>query len=384
MAAPAGTADTEYGIFLPIGNGGWIISETAPHPEATYDYNKKAAVLADAHGFDFIMSMGKWRGYDGSTDHWGRTLESMTMMSGLAEATERVKVWATIHTNLFNPAIAAKMYTTLQEISDGRAGMNIVVGSYADEFGQMGLWNEDLDHAARYRYTEEWTSLLERLWTEDSVTHQGEFFTLDDCRSRPHPNPAPTLISAGRSDTGLEFQARHCDGSFLTAQDLPGLREASLDVKARARKQGRSIRTYSMLTVIMDETDAAAEERRREYGRGADVDAIVNMKRSWGLPLDKALSLTAENPEDEAFQTTFVTGSPDTVTRRIREIVEYAELDGLMLIFPDYHADLAEFGEKVMPRLREADASAAAEADADAGTDAGAGATAVSGAEGSR
>ncbi|XKK36980.1 LLM class flavin-dependent oxidoreductase [Nocardiopsis sp. ARC36] len=355
MAAPGGapTADTEYGIFLPIGNGGWIVSETAPHPQATYEYNKKAAILAEAHGLDFVMSMGKWRGYDGATDHWGRTLESMTMMSGLAEATERVKVWATVHTNLFHPALAAKMYTTLQQVSGGRAGMNIVVGSYADEFAQMGLWRDDLGHADRYRYTEEWATVLRRLWTEDSVTHDGEFFQLDDCRSRPHPDPVPTLISAGRSDTGLDFQARHCDGSFLTAQDLPGLREASLDVKARADKRGRSIRTYSMLTVIMDETDAAAEERRLRYGRGADVDAIVNMKLSWGLPLDRALSLTSERPEDEAFQTPFVTGSPETVAGRIREMVEYAELDGLMLIFPDYHADLAAFGEQVMPRLRQ-------------------------------
>ncbi|GAA1093466.1 LLM class flavin-dependent oxidoreductase [Nocardiopsis metallicus] len=354
MAAPYGTpADaTEYGIFLPIGSGGWIVSETAPHPEATYEYNREAAVLAEAHGFDFVMSMGKWRGYGGTTAHWEHTLESMTMMAGLAEATERVKVWATVHTNLFHPALAAKMFTTLQEISGGRAGMNIVVGAYAREFEQMGLWRQDLDHADRYRYTEEWATALRRLWTEDSVTMDGEFLQLDDCRSLPHPAPPPTLIGAGRSPAGLGFQARHCDGSFLTAQDLPGLREASRRVKEGAEQQGRSIRTYSMLTVVMDETDAAAQARRAEFGRGADVEAIVNMKRSWGLPLEKALSLTADCPADEVFQTPFVTGSPETVAARVRELVEEAELDGLMLIFPDYHADLRAFGERVMPLLQ--------------------------------
>lgn len=343
---------TEYGIFLPIGNGGWIMSDTAPHPQATYDYNKKAAVLAEQHGFDFIMSMGKFRGYGGSTDHWGRTLESITLMSGLAEATERVKIWATIHTNLFNPAVAAKMYTTLQQISGGRAGMNIVVGAYADEFAQMGEWDTSRDHAARYRYTEEWVTALERLWTEDSVTMDGEFLHLTDCQSRPHPDTPPTLISAGRSPAGLDFQARHCDGSFLTADDLPGLRAASDDVKSRAIAEGRSIKTYSMLTVVLDETDAKAEARRKEYGRGADVEAIVNMKTSWGLPLDRALSMTAENPEDEAFQTAVVSGSPETVTERISELVDVTGVDGLMVIFPDYHADLPVFGEAVMPALR--------------------------------
>lgn len=360
MLTAPDAATTEYGIFLPIGNGGWIVSETSPRPEATYEYNRHAAVLADSFGLDFVMSMGKWRGYDGTTGHWEQTLESATMMSALAEATEHVKVWATVHTNLFHPVLTAKMFTTLQQASGGRAGLNIVAGSYAKEFEQMGLWAADLSHADRYRYTEEWTTALKRLWTERSVNHDGEFFRLDDCRSLPHPDPVPTLISAGRSDTGLDFQARHCDGSFLTAQDLPGLRDASRDVRARAADRGRRISTYSMLTVIMGETDAAAEALRLEYGRGADTEALVNMKRSWGLPLDRALSLTYERPEDEAFQTPFVTGSPETVAERIRETVEYAELDGLMLIFPDFHADLQAFGNRVLPLLRSRNTAGAA------------------------
>lgn len=351
--------ETEYGIFLPIGSGGWIVSETAPHPRADHAENRRAALRAERYGFDFVMSMGKWRGFGGTTDHWEHTLESLTMTATLAEATERVRLWATVHTNLFHPALTAKMMTTLQQASGGRAGLNLVAGSYADEFAQMGLWREDLSHSDRYAYTEEWASVLRRLWTEESVTHDGPFFSLKDCRSLPQPDPVPPLISAGRSARGLDFQARHCDGSFLTAEDLPGLRDASRDVRSRAADQGRSVRTYSMLTVVMDETDAAAEARRLELGRGADTEAIVNMKTSWGLPRDTALSLTAERPEDEAFQTPFVTGSPDTVAERINTLVETAELDGLMLIFPDYDTDLREFGEHVMPKLRSGAAGSA-------------------------
>ncbi|MBE2998078.1 LLM class flavin-dependent oxidoreductase [Nocardiopsis sp. HNM0947] len=352
MTATHPDPGTEYGIFLPIGNGGWIVSETAPHPQADYGANRQAAVDAERYGFDFAMSMGKWRGYGGATGHWEHTLESLTMTAALAEATERIELWATVHANLFHPALTAKMATTLQQASGGRAGLNIVVGAYAKEFAQMGLWREDLAHGDRYAYTEEWATVLHRLWTEDSVTHEGRFLSLEDCRSLPHPDPLPTLIGAGRSDRGLDFQARHCDGSFLTAQDLDGLRTASRDVRARAADRGRTVRTYSMMTVVMDETDAAAEARREELGRGADTEAIVNMKTSWGLPRDRALSLTAENPGDEAFQTPFVTGSPETVTERIGELVGEAELDGLMLIFPDYGADLRAFGEQVMPKLR--------------------------------
>jgi pyrimidine oxygenase len=60
------------------------------------------------------------------------------MMAGLAQATSRVKVWATIHTLLQNPAVAAKMIATLDQISGGRAGLNVVTGAYKGEFAQMG------------------------------------------------------------------------------------------------------------------------------------------------------------------------------------------------------------------------------------------------------
>ncbi|WP_328295801.1 LLM class flavin-dependent oxidoreductase [Kineococcus sp. NBC_00420] len=351
MNAPT-TAPTEFGIFLPIGNGGWIMSDTAPHPQATYEHNREAALAAERIGLDFVMSMAKWRGYGGRTDHWGETLESMTMMSALAEATHRVKVWATVHTNLFHPALVAKMFATLDQVSGGRCGMNVVVGAYEHEFSQMGQWRADFSHDDRYRYTEEWIDLVERLWTEDSVTARGEFFTLDDCQSRPHPAQRPTLIAAGRSAAGMRFQAAHCDGSFLTAEDLPGLRAASRDVKAMAALRGRSIKTYAMLTVVLAETDAAAQARFREYGRGYDAEAITNMKLSWGLPLERAMSMTAGDEAHEAFQTAVVVGGPDSVVRQIQEVVGETGLDGMMLIFPDYLPDLAAFGEQVLPALR--------------------------------
>jgi pyrimidine oxygenase len=350
----------EYGVFLPIGNGGWMLSTTAPHPEATYAYNKQVAVDAEEAGLDFIMSMAKWRGFGGTTDHWGRTLESMTMMSALAEATSRVKIWATMHANIHNPAVAAKMYTTLQEISGGRAGMNIVNGSYAEEFEQMGAWDSSMTHDARYRMTEEWTQAVTRLWDEESVTLDGEFFRLDDCESRPRPSVRPTIISAGRSTTGRAFQARYADGAFLGADSLEEMRDYSRDVHAQAGALGRDVKTYSMLTVVMEDSDAAAADKAREYGAGLDREALTKMRASWGIPLEQARAWAEGAQGEKAFQTPYITGSPDTVVTRIRDIVSTAELDGLMLIFPDYHADLPRFGTDALPALRALDAENAA------------------------
>lgn len=349
----------EYGIFLPIGNGGWMLSTTAPHPEASYAWNRRAALHAESIGLDFVMSMAKWRGFGGTTDHWGRSLESMTMMSALAEATTRVRIWATLHANVHNPAIAAKMLATLQDVSGGRAGMNIVNGSYAGEFEQFGLWDPQLSHQDRYRMTELWTEAVVRLWTEPSVTMHTPYFDLVDCESRPHPASRPTLISAGRSEDARRFQARYADGAFLAAESLDEMRMLSADVHARAEANGRVCRTYSMLTVVQDETDELAARKVYEWGAGLDRGALARMRRTWGVPEDQARAW-AEGAEGEAaFQTAYVAGCAGTVTEHIEYIVREADLDGLMLIFPEYDQDLLLFGETVLPALRAHDEAAA-------------------------
>ncbi|PWJ53621.1 pyrimidine oxygenase [Quadrisphaera granulorum] len=347
----------EYGIFLPIGNGGWMLSTTAPHPEASYAWNRRAAVTAEDSGLDFVMSMAKWRGFGGTTDHWGRSLESMTMMSAIAEATSRVQIWATMHANVHNPAVAAKMFTTLQDVSGGRAGMNVVSGSYAEEFAQFGLWDEGLSHDDRYRMTEAWTEAVLRLWSEPSVTVSTPWFTLEDCESRPHPSKRPTVISAGRSERARAFQARFADGAFLSADNLQEMRDLSRDVHDRAAQLGRSCRTYSMLTVVQDDTDAAAEAKVQAWGAGLDRGALAAMRASWGIPADQARSWADGAVGEAAFQTPYVAGAASTVIDHIASIVDEAELDGLMLIFPEYDDDIVRFGDEVLPALRARDAA---------------------------
>lgn len=350
-------APKEYGIFLPIGNGGWMLSTTAPHPEASYAWNRRAAIHAEDIGLDFIMSMAKWRGFGGETDHWGRSLESMTMMSALAEATDRVRIWATMHANVHNPAVAAKMYATLQDISGGRAGMNVVNGAYAAEFEQFGEWDPDLSHADRYAMTELWTEAVTRLWSEESVTMHTPYFDLEDCQSRPLPAVRPTIISAGRSDAAREFQARYADGAFLSGDTLEEMTQLSADVHARAAKHGRVCKTYSMLTVVQAETDELAAEKVAQWGAGLDREALALMQASWGVPEAQAKAWAAGAIGEAAFQTPYVAGSAQTVTEHIEYIVGEADLDGLMLIFPEYDQDMVLFGETVLPALRAHDAA---------------------------
>jgi len=351
---PSDTGGRDLGIFMPMANGGWILSSNAPPLDGSYDYNLAAARLADEIGLDFIMAMAKYRGYGGETEHWRYTLDSPMMMAALAQATSRVKVWATVHTLLQNPAVTAKMIATLDQISHGRAGLNVVTGAYKGEFAQMGAWPEGVDHDERYVLATEWIQAIKALWVENSVTQQGKYFSLEDCMSDPKPKTPPFLVCAGTSKAGVRFTAQEMDALFLSGGDVAQLAKASADAKAGAADLGETIRTYSMMTVLFGETDEAAAATAEHFRAGLDEQALYGMMRAYGF-LDAEIG--KENAFVEKARSTFMTphvmGTPDTVIARLSEIFEKTSLDGLMLIFPDYLTALPIFGEKVLPVLRE-------------------------------
>lgn len=351
---PSDAGGKDLGIFLPIANGGWILSKNKPELDGSYAYNRECARLADQAGFDFVMSMAKFRGYGGETHHWESALDPVVLMAALAEVTSKVKVWTTVHTILQNPAIVAKMMATLDQVSQGRGGLNVVTGSYKGEFSQMGAWPEGVDHDGRYDLAKEWITAIKRLWTEDSVSMDGKYFRLEDCQSWPKPEKRPFLVCAGSSKKGMRFTSEEMDAIFLSGGDPKELAQASRDAKADAAELGRYVRTYSMMTVVFGDTDAEAEKTAQYYREGFDEEAFRGMMRAYGF-LDAEIG--KENAfvqkSRSSFMSAHVAGSPQTVTERLTELLEVSGTDGLMLIFPDYMTGIPRFGEEVLPVLRE-------------------------------
>jgi pyrimidine oxygenase len=343
----------EFGVFLPIAKGGWIISRNTPPLDASYRQNREAAILADDIGLDFIMSMAKWRGFGGDTRHWDASLESVTMMAGIAEATKHARIIATMHAGLHNPAVAAKMISTLDQISGGRAGLNIVSGSFKDEFEQMGAWDASLDHDQRYAMTAEWTDIIKSLWAEPSVNCDGDFFTMKECISEPKPigKPRPFLVCAGQSERGLQFSVRNTDACFIGGKDDEDTRKISLRAKALAKEMDTPIKTYCMSTVICADTTAEAEALAEHYRAGLDIDAVKGMMRSFGVDVSGQNNAMVERANN-AFMTHTTIGDPAACRAQLSALLRDCELDGVMLIFPDYAAGLSRFGRDILPQLR--------------------------------
>src|SRR6201996_2936822 len=153
----------QIGVFIPIGNNGWLISENAPQYMPSFDLNKEIVLKAEKYGFDFALSMIKLRGFGGKTQFWEHNLESFTLMAGLAAITERIKIFATVATLTIPPAICARMANTIDSIAPGRFGINLVTGWQKAESDQMGLWPGEQHYSDRYNYLAEYTQVLRDL-----------------------------------------------------------------------------------------------------------------------------------------------------------------------------------------------------------------------------
>jgi pyrimidine oxygenase len=350
---PSDRGGKDFGVFLPMANGGWILSTNSPIKEASWDYNREIAILAEDTGLDFIMSMAKWRGYGGETQQWRYALDSQMLMAGLAAVTKRVKVLTTVHTLLQNPAVTAKMIATLDLISHGRSGLNIVTGAYKGEFEQMHAWQNDVGHDQRYDLAEEWITIIKRLWSEESVTFAGKYFTMDDCQSDPKPAKKPFVVCAGTSTRGMRFTADQADAMFCGGKDEAELAGISTAMKKMARESGRSIKTYTMLNLVIGETDEAAQAEADFYRAGFDMEACKGMMRAYGF-IDAEIGKENSFVQNarSSFMSAKMIGSVETVTQRLIDMIDRCELDGIMLIFPEYLKSMPIFAREILPKIR--------------------------------
>ena len=118
----------QLGVFIPIGNNGWLISTTSPQYKPSFDLNRTIVEKAERFGFDFALSMIKLHGFGGPSGFWDYNLESFTLMAGLAAVTNRIQLFATCAVLTMPPPIAARMAVTIDSISQGRFGVNIISG----------------------------------------------------------------------------------------------------------------------------------------------------------------------------------------------------------------------------------------------------------------
>ncbi|WP_241591130.1 pyrimidine utilization protein A [Rosenbergiella epipactidis] len=348
----------KIGVFIPIGNNGWLISENAPQYKPTFELNKTIVQRAEHYHFDFALSMIKLRGFGGKTEFWDHNLESFTLMAGLAAVTERIKLYATAATLVMPPAIVARMAATIDAIAPGRFGVNVVTGWQKPEYAQMGLWPGDQYFSQRYDYLTEYVSVLRDLWSTGRSDHKGQFFTMDDCRVSPQPESRMEIICAGQSDAGLNFSAQHADYNFCFGKGVntpSAFSQTAQRMSDAAQHAQRDVPSFVLFMIIAEESEALAREKWEHYKAGADHAAL-----SWltdQTRQDQRADATT-NVRQMADPTSAVNinmgtlvGSYAQIAVMLDEIATVPGTGGVLLTFDDFVTGIEKFGQFIQPLM---------------------------------
>ena len=350
----------QLGVFIPIGNNGWLISTTSPQYKPSFDLNRTIVDQAERFGFDFALSMIKLHGFGGPSGFWDYNLESFTLMAGLAAVTTRIQLFATCAVLTMPPPIAARMAVTIDSISHGRFGVNIISGWQRREYTQMGIWPGAEHYRRRYDYCAEYVTIMKQLWETGQSDFKGDFFQMDDCRCLPMPTAKIRIICAAQSDNGTRYAAQYADYNFCGSGGVNQPTRVAPSVArlvAATAETGRHCGALILQMIIADETDDAAMAKWEHYKAGVDHEALAyrdaqaeddpntdpysqpNKRRTLGI--DKL-------PTNQGL----LVGSYASVARMLDELAEVPGVQGVMLTFDDFVIGMEQFGTRILPLMR--------------------------------
>jgi pyrimidine oxygenase len=349
----------EIGVFIPIGNNGWLISSTSPQYKPSFGLNRQVVQTAERYGLDFALSMIKLRGFGGKTEFWDHALDSFTLMAGLAAVTSRIKLFATVPTLAVPPAIAARMAVTIDSISHGRFGLNVITGWQRPEYSQMGIWPGDAYFAHRYDYAGEYVQVMRELWEAGRSDFKGQFFTMDDCRLSPLPQVPMTLICAGQSEAGMAFTAKYADYNFCFGKGLntPTACAPTMErMQAAAAVTGRPIASYPLFMIITGETDDEAHAKWELYKSGADEEALAWLIGQAAADTKSDGDTNVRQMVDPASAVNInmgtLIGSYARVASMLDEVATIPGLAGVMLTFDEFITGTEAFGRHIQPLMQ--------------------------------
>ncbi|GAA1391301.1 NtaA/DmoA family FMN-dependent monooxygenase [Pseudonocardia kongjuensis] len=365
-------------------------------------------------GFDYMMfEDGSFiaDAYGSSAEHALRTArlapkhDPMPLVAAVATQTSKIGLIATVTTTFYPPFLAARLFTTLDHISDGRIGANLVT-SHNDRTAQNYGLAEQIEHDERYAMADEWVELVSRLWeswepdavradvgagvyADHTKVHpihfEGKYYrSRGPLNTVPGPQRRPVLCQAGGSRAGREFGARHADTIIAQAGSIEEMRAYRDDVSALAEAAGRDPKSIKVLFIAsfqITETTAEAEAfvAAREAATEANIDQNLAMlsfasgtdfsRFDLDAPLPEIRTNAAQSvvamlldrhPEGTTLRElaskpmtglSFV-GTPDTVASEMAEAVDGSGIDGFLVQGRVDRRYVAEIADGLAPELR--------------------------------
>lgn len=279
----------------------WRHPDAQPGASTDFAYYRDAAQTAERGKFDFLFIADSLSINTKSSPHYLNRFEPITILSALAAATQNIGLVATLTVSYSEPFNVARQFASLDHISGGRAGWNVVTSWLEGSAGNFGK-EEHLAHDVRYRLAAEYLDVVQGLWDSweddalvhdkesgvffdpeklNTLDHKGEFLAvkgpLNIARSR---QGQPVIFQAGASEDGRNFAAKRSDAIFVGVGGIEEARTYYADVKARAAGFGRDPDDLFILPAvapIIGSTEAEAEAKWQERASLISLESALSM-----------------------------------------------------------------------------------------------------------
>ena len=335
--------------------------------------------------------------------------DPVLLVSAMAHVTEHLGFGITAGTAYEHPYPFARRMSTLDHLTQGRVGWNVVTGYLPSAARNMGA-DDQLEHDGRYDHADEYLEVLYKLWEgsweDDAVIrdrstgvftdpskvhdigHHGKHFTVPGIHlSEPSLQRTPVIYQAGASPRGVEFAAGNAEAIFVASSTKAGLKATVSRIRDALEEAGRdrySARIYTLLTIITDETSEKAQAKYDDYLQYASEEGALVFMSGWmGIDLSQYdLDEPIGNVKSNAIQSTvanfqaanadgsewkvrdiarlgaigglgpFIIGSGSNIADQLQEWVDETDVDGFNLAYaitPGTFEDVVEF---VIPELQ--------------------------------
>ncbi len=332
-----------------------------------------------------------------------------TAIAAMSRATEKVGFISTVSSTFYTPFHAARLMASLDHISKGRMGWNVVTSMFDEEARNHG-YEAMPGHAERYRRAEEFVQAVIGLWDSwrddalmldrqghfadpakvQPIHHRGEFFRVDGPLNVPRPVQGhPVLFQAGASEQGRELAARCAEAIYAVAYDLPAAQSYYRDIKARVKAVGRDVTAPIMpgLVTYVAPTEAEALAKQRELDELLPVAASLRQLgqfieqdcSGWDLdaPVPPLPSLAVFKGPQGRYSTILriveteqpsvrqllgrlaaggghctMVGTPQQIAHKMEHWFNNEGADGFNLMPPSLPSGIEDFTEQVVPELQ--------------------------------
>jgi len=387
------------------------------HPDSkieemgSLDYYVSLAQMAEAAKFDAVFFADGQYNFDlANSPRW--FIEPLSTLAALAAHTERIGFITTVSSTFYTPFLAARMLASIDHLSKGRVGCNIVTSMYDVEARNYN-YTKMPEHAVRYARANEFIQVINRLWDSwadnalvadreglyadlekiQALNHAGEHFLVDGPLTVPRgPQGRPVLIQAGSSEPGRELAARFAEAIYAVAYDLPSAQAYYQDINARTQKHRPGFKPVILpgLVTYVASTEAEARAKQRELDEYLPTESALQQLSTyigqdcsdWSLdePLPQLPSVEEFTGPKGRYMTIMriieteqptlrellgrlaaggghctMIGTPDKIADQMELWFKNGGADGFNLMPPSLPHSLQDFIEQVIPELRKRD-----------------------------